>query len=125
MGLTAITFGVNDTTKNVTIKCYHHPDHKGNDATIKPNDTAGPPDLNMWIPWATSQEDMNNGMYIKLTVEINNKEYYLYQDGSSVRYSNDTIWKANAPAVPGYGSIDGNRTVVIYKAGTWELDRSS
>ncbi len=125
MGVTAITFGVNDTEKNVTIKCFENPDHPGNNATIKPNDTAEPPDLNMWIPWATSQEDLNNEKYIKLTIESISEEHYIYQEGGFVRYSNDTIWKSHAPAVPGYGSVDGNRSVVIKSDGTWEFHCTS
>ncbi len=125
MGVTAITFVVNKTRKNVIINCLENPKHSGNNATIKGNDTAGPPDLNMWIPWATSAEDMKNKKYIKLTIESKNEVHYIYQEGGSVRYSNKTIWEPHAPAVPGYGSVDGNRTLVIESDGSWEFHRAS
>lgn len=123
--VTAITYAINNSTDVVHLIDYENPDHTGNNATLNSGARLGPPTVNMWIPWCTSQNDFASGKYIEATIAGSGDVYYIWQQGTFVRYMDKKEWRDDGPKIPGNPDVGGNRSLKIAANGSISLARNS
>jgi hypothetical protein len=129
MGVTAIKHIDNDSEFNIDIKNKE----RGQHFLVHAHSTAGGNlDVDIWIPWCTSQVDFNNNHYIMVTkldkvTEQPVGTYWVWQNNENsrdrVRFNTEGKWKQYASSVPGDASVDGNRSLEILSDGTMNFSR--
>lgn len=113
MAVTAIKAATNNYDADVIVIGHENPDTSGNTVTISAGATISSSDINIWIPWAVSQTDLDNNHYISVEFTDTGKFYYVWQYLNFVRMSDSLSWDQYRAAVPNVCSVGGDRLLTI------------
>jgi hypothetical protein len=89
--------------------------------------------LNMWVPWATSQEEFeHHHLRVEVAADSAANEtgmtYWIWQaersDGDWVRYSTDGLWHDPGRIAVGLAEVGGERTLRVHGTFGFELGRT-
>ena len=127
-GVTHITSIANETNGLVEFRNFENPDKRGHNASVPRGKTVGIEQVDAWIPWADSQQDLDDGKYLRFKFKKTQKDgstsertIYVWQSKGSIRCSEALVHSPDTPAVPGVGQEDGRRKVVFKSDGTFEF----
>jgi len=127
MPVTAIKSITNQIDKVVFVKNRETPSDTGGEGhqlPVAPGDTL---QCNMWIPWANTQYEYDNGSGVgkgpaHILISINwssvdgtpePPEFSIWQQGAYVRYSPQRSWSKDGKLVRGNSTVGGDRSVTV------------
>jgi len=90
------------------VKVYNR-ETPGDNHTIPKHDTRN---RDLWVPWCDRRRDFGSRR-VEIDVLATGKTYFVWQSGSSVRYSENGSWSKDGAGVPGHSEPGGDRRVII------------
>lgn len=85
--------------------------NSSNNITVQPNDNAE--SLNIWVGWATDADEFPSHHLVVTMGSAPAISFYIWQQGSRVRYSTDNTWLFKGTAVPGDSEVGKSKTMSV------------